>query len=186
MDDQMIIELFNKRSHEAITAVSDKYGSLCKSISKRILQNTQDAEECVNDAYLVLWNTIPPENPNPFAAYICRIVKNITLKKYRYNTAEKRNSHYDLSMEELKECIEDRNTPENSMEEKELTRVINCFLEKCKKTDRVKFVKRYCVVEDPSEIAKEMGLSNNYVNVHLHRTREKLKQFLMKERYYEF
>lgn len=98
MDDQMIIELFNKRSHEAITAVSDKYGSLCKSISKRILQNTQDAEECVNDAYLVLWNTIPPENPNPFAAYICRIVKNITLKKYRYNTAEKRNAHYDLSI----------------------------------------------------------------------------------------
>ena len=72
------------------------------------------------------------------------------------------------------------------MEDKELTRVINCFLEKCKKTDRVIFVKRYWFGEETAEIAKEMGLSNNYVNVHLHRTREKLKQFLMKERYYEF
>ena len=101
MDDQLIIELFNERSEEAITAISDKYGELCKGISYRILMNRQDAEECVNDAYLVAWNTIPPESPNPLRAYICRVVRNITLKKYRYNTAQKRNSHYDTSLEEL-------------------------------------------------------------------------------------
>lgn len=83
MGDQLIIQLFNKRSERAITAISEKYGKMCKGISYRILKNDQDAEECVNDAYLVAWNTIPPETPNPLSAYIGRVARNISLKRYR-------------------------------------------------------------------------------------------------------
>ena len=61
MNDQLIIELFFKRCEEAIAATSEKYGKLCKSISDRILKNNEDAEECVSDTYLTLWETIPPE-----------------------------------------------------------------------------------------------------------------------------
>ena len=185
MDDQLIVQLFNKRSEEAIEVISDKYGTLCKGISYRILKNEQDAEECVNDAYFALWNLIPPENPNPLSAYLCRIVRNITLKKYRYNCAEKRNHYYDTSLEEIEECFSAISTPELELEEHELTDCINRFLEKRKKIDRIIFIKRYWFCYEISEIAKEMGLKENYVNVHLHRTKEKLKQFLKEEKRYE-
>lgn len=185
MDDQLIIQLFNERSEEAITAISDKYGELCKAISYRILKNKEDAEECVNDAYLVAWNTIPPKTPNPLCAYICRVVRNITLKKYRYNTAQKRNSYYDTSLEELEECITAFHSSEMMIEEKELTEAINHFLEGIKQTDRIIFVKRYWFNYEISEIAAEMNRSANYVNVHLHRTKQRLKQYLIKEKFYE-
>ena len=70
MDDSKIIALFNERSEKAISAVSRKYGKLSLRIAENILKNKEDAEECVNDAYLVLWNKIPPESPSPLSAYL--------------------------------------------------------------------------------------------------------------------
>lgn len=92
LEDQMIIQLFFERSEKAIESVSRKYGNLCKSISYRIVRNEQDVEECLNDAYLAAWNTIPPQCPNPLSAYICKLVRNISIKRYRRNTATKRNT----------------------------------------------------------------------------------------------
>lgn len=189
MDDQLIIELFKNRSEKAITETSAKYGKLCKSVSNNILKNEEDVDECVNDTYLTLWNRIPPEEPNPFVAYICKIVRNISLKKYRYNTAEKRNTFYDASLDELAECLTDEigieEQVENDWMAQELTEKLNAFLAKQKDVDRVIFVKRFWFCKEISEIADEMDLSTNYVNVHLHRTKEKLKRFLEKENYYE-
>ena len=92
MQDQQIVALFLERSENAVRELSNKYGTLCKTLSYHIVRNEQDAEECVNDAYLAVWNTIPPETPNPLKAYICRIVRNLSLKKYHANTARKRDS----------------------------------------------------------------------------------------------
>lgn len=95
MDDQLIIDGFWERPENAINDLSAKYGYLCKTIANRILNNEQDSEECVNDALLAAWNTIPPQNPAPLSAYICKITKNIALNKYHANTAQKRNNYYD-------------------------------------------------------------------------------------------
>ncbi|MDE5802699.1 MAG: hypothetical protein K2I22_07265 [Lachnospiraceae bacterium] len=57
-----------------------KYGKLCHKISSNILHNQQDAEECVNDAYLGIWNRIPPERPNPLLAFLCKIVRNLSVQ----------------------------------------------------------------------------------------------------------
>lgn len=185
MNDQLIIELFFKRCEEAITATSEKYGKLCKSISDRILRNNEDAEECVSDTYLTLWDTIPPKEPDPFVAYICKIVRNLSLKRYRHNTAEKRNSYYDASLDEISECVAAGGELDERITAQELTDRLNKFLEGLKEVDRVMFVKKYWFCMDSPEIAEEMSLSTNYVNVHLHRTREKLKQYLVKENWYE-
>lgn len=101
MDDWLIIKMFFERSEQAINSLSLKYGNLCKSISYNILSNKEDAEECVNDVYLAVWNTIPPQRPDSLSAYISKITRNISLKKYRRNTADKRNNRYDISLDEL-------------------------------------------------------------------------------------
>ena len=92
MDDRQIIALFYERSEQAIAELSKKYGDLCFKIAINILSDAQDAEECVNDAYLGAWNSIPPQNPAPLRTYLCRIVRNLALKKRRTNTALKRGS----------------------------------------------------------------------------------------------
>lgn len=65
MEDQQIIRLFFERSEQAITELSRKYGALCFQIADNILDDPQDAEECVNDAWLGAWNSIPPQRPRP-------------------------------------------------------------------------------------------------------------------------
>lgn len=181
MEDQLIIELFQARSEEAIKALEDKYGVLCKTVANRIVNNEQDALECVNDAWLAVWGKIPPEKPNPLISYVCKIVKNIALKKYEYLHAEKRNSAYEVALSELETTLSGKGMVEDKLLVQELQKAINEFLGRQKKLDRLFFVKRYWFTESISEIANTYGKSDNYVRVHLHRTRERLKQYLNRE-----
>lgn len=184
MEDQMIIKLFLERSENAISELSHKYASLCKSLSYYILNNEQDAEECVNDTFLAAWNSIPPNEPNPLSSYICRITRNLSLKKYHTNTAKKRNNYYDMILEEIEDCFIGKNITEDEILVQELTKYINTFLSQLKEKDRIIFVQRYWFCYSIQEISAKMNLNPNYINVNLHRTREKLKSYLKKEGYY--
>lgn len=183
LEDQLILKLLFERSENAIKELSHKYSSLCQSISFNILGTKQDVDECINDALLAVWNSIPPERPASLQAYICKITRNLSLKKYSYNTATKRNNRYDAVLDELEECLSEGTTVEDGLIEKELTNEINSFLGTLKEKERVIFVKRYWFHESINEIAGHIGKTNNYVNVHLHRSREKLKAYLKKEGY---
>ena len=181
MDDSKIIELFHARSEQAIMELSQKYGAVCIKIAKNILNNKLDAEECVNDAFLGAWNTIPPQNPNPLLTYISRIVRNLSIKKYHSNTSAKRNSFYDVALDELENCISSDNTVENELSAKELARIIDDFLDTLDKDNRVMFVRRYWYSDSISDIAARFHTNNNNISVRLSRTREKLKNYLKKE-----
>jgi RNA polymerase sigma-70 factor (ECF subfamily) len=105
VEDKKIIELFFARSETAIRELDNKYGKICKKLSQNIVNNRQDAEECVNDAYLGVWNSIPPETPDPLLAYVCKIVRNISLKTYYRKEAAKRSSNHTVSMNEIDSCF---------------------------------------------------------------------------------
>ncbi len=182
MNDQKIIDLFFERSEQAILELSQKYGQICNKISMNILKNKQDAEECVNDTYLAAWNTIPPQKPDPLLAYVCRIVRNLSLKKYHANTAVKRNSYYDIALEELENCLPSTSFfVEDLFDAKELSKLFDCFLEKLNQEDRVMFVRRYWYSDSISEIAALFHITNHNATVRLSRIRKKLKLFLEKE-----
>ncbi len=180
MDDRQIIALFYERSEQAITELSKKYGDLCFKIAINILNDAQDAEECVNDAYLGVWNSIPPQNPDPFRAYLCRIVRNLALKKLRANTALKRGGQLEVSLSELENCIPD-NSFDEQLSAKELTVQLNAFLSTLHRNDRVMFLRRYWFSEPLSEIAKIFGITEHNASVRLSRIRKKLHQYLNKE-----
>lgn len=185
MEDNLIIELFLKRSENAIRELSLKYEKMCRQIANKFLHNEQDAEECINDVYLAVWNTIPPQKPDSLGAYICRIVKNVALKKYRTNTAQKRNHYYDVILEEVDDFLSVKENVESEVLAKELINRMNIFLGQLKEKDRVMFVQRYWFYYSNEEIAENMGVSKNYVTVHLHRTRENLRDYLKKEGLYD-
>lgn len=181
MQDHKIIELFFERSEQAIKELSGKYGAVCNTVAKNILNNPLDAEECVNDAYLGAWNTIPPQKPSPLLTYICRIVRNLSVKRYHANTALKRNSFYDAALDELEDCLSSANTIESEINIKKLSKLIDQFLDTLEKDNRVIFVQRYWYAESISSIANRFHLSRNNVYVRLSRTRAKLKAYLKKE-----
>ena len=184
MEDSKIIALFFARSEQAIAELSAKYGRLCMRIANNILGNDQDSEECVNDAYLGAWNTIPPQKPNPLQAYICRIVRNIAITRYHTNTAQKRNSHYDVALEELENCLFSPETAESKLEAKELSHLLDRFLASLDARSRVMFVRRYWYSEAVGDIADAFHMRPNSVSVQLNRIRNKLRKFLIQEGYF--
>lgn len=179
MEDEKIIELFFERSEQAITEVDIKYGKACHRLSFSILNSRPDAEECVNDAYLGAWNTIPPARPNPLQAYICKIVRNISLKVYYRKTAAKRHSVYDVAIQELEAYLSAPSTVETEMETLELARIIESFLDTLTVENRVIFMRRYWFSDTYQDIARRVGLSEKNVSVRLTRIRQKLKQYLI-------
>ena len=181
MQDSKIIDLFFERSEQAITELSIKYEKLCKQISINILGNEEDALECINDSYLGVWNTIPPTKPDNLKYYLCRIVRNNSLKKYHSNTAIKRNSHYDITLQELEECIADNNSIEKEFTSAEITKLIDSFLSMQKQENRIIFTRRYYFGDSVGDIAVRMGMSENNISVRLGRMRKALKNHLEKE-----
>ena len=179
MVDEKIIELFFERSEQAIKEVDIKYGRVCHNISYNILHDRMDAEECVNDTYLGAWNAIPPARPNPLLTYLCKIVRNLSLKRYYMKEAVKRNSTYDVAMEELEAYLSSPNTVEAEVEAKELARIIESFLDTLSAENRVIFLRRYWFSDTYSDIAQRVGLTEKNVSVRLTRTRSKMREYLL-------
>lgn len=181
LDDSKIIELFYARSEQAIAELSKKYGSVCMRIAENILKNRSDSEECVNDAYLGAWNTIPPQNPRPLRTYLCRIVRNLAIKKYHANTAVKRNSAYDVALEELEHCVPASPSAEEEFDAGQIACMIDAFLETLDEGDRMMFVRRYWYADPIPDIAKRFHTSAHQVSDRLYRIRGKLRTYLLQE-----
>ncbi len=179
IDDEKIIEMFFERSEQGIRELDIKYGKICHNFSYNILNSRQDAEECVNDAYLGAWNAIPPARPNPLLSYIIKIVRNVSLKVYWRKKAAKRSGHYTIALQEIENCIADNKTVEDEIEDRELARIIEEFLDTLTLENRVIFMRRYWFADSCKDIAEFVGLSEKNISVRLTRIREKMKQYLI-------
>lgn len=182
MQDEKIIELFFQRSEQAIGELDQKYGKIFRNLSFNILNNYLDVEECLNDSYLGTWNTIPPQRPNPLLTYVCKIVRNVSIKRYRAKSALKRKSSYDIAMGEVADYIISPNNVEKEIEAKELARIIESFLDTLTEENRVIFMRRYWFSDTYKDISDRTGLSEKNISVRLTRIRKQMRDYLvMKE-----
>lgn len=183
MDDHNIIKLYWERSESAISASADKYSKYCMRIANNILNDKQDAEECVNDTYLRVWNAIPPALPMNLSTFLGKITRNLALNRLEKHHAQKRNlGQSAIALSELEECIPDMTaTPESFADSEPITQVINLFLSGLTETNRKIFIQRYWYISGIDEIASHHGMSVSKVKSILFRTRKKLKKFLEKE-----
>lgn len=181
LDDREIIALFYARSEQAIEELKKKHGAAVGRVAFNILNNPQDAEECVNDTYLGAWDTIPPQSPEPLRTYVCKIARNLALKKLQSNQAAKRNSSYDAALDELADCLPSVETVESILDAKELSAAVNRFLDALSYDDRFIFLRRYWYADTVTSIAAMMHWGAHRVSVHLSRTRKQLRTYLKKE-----
>ncbi len=180
MDDQEIIKLYFQRSEEAITQTDRRYGRRLFVLADRIVHNAEDAEESVSDTYFKAWQTIPPQSPSRFFAYLAKICRNFALGRLDWRGAEKRKAEVVSLTEEMALCIPDR-CREAELTSQELGRLMNAFLGTLTKENRMVFLRRYWYVDTVAEIAARYGITENAVNTRLHRTREKLREYLKME-----
>lgn len=183
MEDRHIVSLLQKRAESALSALEQKFGRQLYTIALNILGDPLDAQECVNDTYLALWNAIPPAEPDPLTAYACRVGRNTALTRLRNAGAQKRRSHYDLSLEELGQVLPGE-TLEEQLDARELGRAIDRFLDTLSRQNRVLFLRRYWFGDRIGELAKAQGLSENAVSIRLSRLRAQLKDYLSKEGFF--
>lgn len=182
MEDKKIVQLLFARAENAISELSTRFGKQLHRIAYNILENQLDAEECTNDTYLALWNAIPPVSPDPLAPYVYRTGRNTALKRLHRDTAKKRDSRYDVSLEELNGCSPGEDV-EQIIDARELGRTMDRFLESKSRESRYIFIRRYWFGDPVGEIAKELKMNENAVSVRLNRIRNSMKDYLMKEGY---
>ncbi len=180
ISDENIIEEFFDRNEKAITDMNSKYGNLCRCISYNILHNDSDTDECINTAYMNIWNAIPPARPKSLKAYLCEVVRNTAFAIFRANKSYSEAQIYFL---ELAEHMPDKSGPEAELESKALIAYINQFLETRKTLNRKVFVLRYYYNLSLKDIALRLGVKEATVKTKLFRTREELKKFLLGKGY---
>ena len=181
MEDVKIVEMYWERSETAIEETQKKYGKYCYHIAYNILYSNEDSEECVNDTYLRAWNSMPPHRPQRLQTFLGKIVRNVALDRYDKKTAVKRMSGIELAIEELAECVPDVTAEVERTDDDALRSIINSFLESLVQRDRMIFMRRYWYLSSIADIASDFGASEGNIKVILHRTRNKLKEHLVKE-----
>ena len=177
MEDEAMVALLWRRSPRAIEELDKKYGRLCRKLANNIVNSREDAEECVNDAYLGVWNAIPPARPHSLRAYLVKVVRNVAWKVCERRQAAKR-SGCTVALEELEGCLTDGKTVEDEVEARELARLIEVFLDTLTAKERVIFMRRYGFMDSYGEIARRVGISEKNVSVRLSRMRRKLRDYL--------
>ena len=180
MDDSKIIELFFARNEDAIKHTDDTYGRRLFHLADNIVHNDQDAEESVNDTYMKAWDTIPPQRPEHFFAYIAKICRNFALKRIDWQKAKKRNAEVVTLTQEMENCIPDTYR-DMEADERELGRILDAFLRTLTPENQMVFLRRYWYVDTIAEIADRYGISESAVQMRLNRTRSKLAMYLAKE-----
>jgi len=178
MNDEAIIEMLFARSEEGISEIDKKYGRKCRRMAKSILGDESDAEECVSDAYLGLWNAIPPARPNPLSTFLYRILRNNAMSRIRAGKRQKRACVYAEALDEMAETLASSETVEKALASKEIRSTLREFLLSLGEAERAAFVRRYWFMESAKEIAASFGTSEGNMRVRLLRTREKLKKYL--------
>lgn len=182
MEDKKILRLLWERAESALEALAKKFGNRLMSMAMNLLGNRQDAEETVNDTYLAVWNAVPPKQPDPLSGFVLKTGRNISLDRLKYNTAEKRSSRYDVSLDELAGCIPGP-CFEDKVEARELGRAIDAFLGTLNADSRALFLRRYWFGDEVKDIARDLNLRPNTATVRLGRIRMQLREYLIKEGY---
>lgn len=182
MEENKIIALYWKRDSDAIARTTERYGGYCMAIARNVLQNEEDAEECFNDTLLAAWNSIPPQKPNDLGSYLGKLARTRAIDRWRAARRQKRGGDMvTVALEELAEVIPSDSSPEEAVLGQELTRALDRFLGTLSEPERNVFLLRYWYFEEISNICVRFDYSQSKVYTMLHRTRNKLKDFLQKE-----
>ncbi len=177
-----IIALLQKRDERALYEIRKAYGQLCYKIAYNILGNRQDAEECINDMLLAVWNSTKQLESNGLKAFLVSLVRHIAMDKLKTQNRLKRGgSQFTLVLDELAEILPAPESVEQQVDQRELTKILTQWVRSLSPELQRLFLLRYFMSESIVTIAQKCDMSESAVKMALLRCRKKLKDYLEKE-----
>ena len=185
LEDDEIINLYWLRDERAIAETDKKYRKYLFSVAYDILHNAGDCEECINDTYVDVWNSIPPAKPNLLKSFITAIMRRIAINAY-YKKSKKSSvpTEMTVSLSELEACVCSADTVDGQIDAERLGKVISNYLHTLSPRKRYIFIARYYSLEPIDKIAKELSLSRSSINKELSHIKEGLRKALESEDFY--
>lgn len=184
MTDAEIVALYWRRDPAAIEESREQYGAYCRSIARNLLQNEEDAEECLNDTWLGAWNSMPEHRPERLGPYLGKLTRWLGLSRLRkQRRACRGGGEIELALDELSEYLPGGEDPAEAAERRALSRTINRLLDAMKPEERSVFLARYWLCAPIAEIAARHGFTEGKVKTMLRRSRLKLQKQLREEGY---
>lgn len=175
--EHLILRLLKERSEQALEEIDRAFGKRCLQLAKSILRNDQDAEECVNDAYLRLWKLAPANLPTSLEPYLMKTVRNLCINRIKKRAAERDGCEgEDIPLHELEFCLAEVSLPEDEIA---LRQLINRFLSSLERRDMLLFVRRYWYSDSIEVLSAASGMTPNHIHQRLYRIRKKLRQYLI-------
>ena len=179
LTDKQIIDLYWHRDESAIEETDKKYGRALFRIAYNLLSDRMDCEECKNDTYVRVWNSIPPTRPRVLPAYLTEIMRRVAINKYKQKTSQRRvPSELTVSMDELRDSLQNEASPVSERDAAEIGKVINAFLRELPERRRYIFIERFYFAEPVEEIATELSVSVATVYREIERIKKDLKVYL--------
>lgn len=180
MEDREIVELYHRRDEAAIGETDRKHGSFCRRLAGNLLSDNRDAEECVSDTYLAAWNRMPPDRPDSLRAFLGRIVRNISISRFRRNRAEKRYAGMEAMLSELDHCVPE-GAEDIDLDRQVIADTVSRWLDTLSKADRILFVRRYWYGDQVKELAERTGVTPNEMARRMQKLRAGLRDALARE-----
>ena len=184
LEDSGIVDLYLSRDEEAISRTSQKYGSRLRALSLGIVADCFSAEECENDTYLEAWRSIPPHEPRSYLyLFLARITRHKSLNCCRERNALRRGAHICELTAEMEQCTPKPDDCACHMDDLELRRALNGFLETLSEEKRGLFLRRYWYLDSVSAISRRFSISESKTKTTLYRLRGQLRNYLEQEGY---
>ena len=182
LSDEQIIDLYFAREERAIAETDKKYCEYLHTVAYSILSNEQDAEECLQDTYIKTWNTIPPERPSIFRAFLAKITRNLSLDRYERDHRKKRvPAGACMPLDEVQEFVPDGSDLDREVQAKTIGKVITAYLDATTDRRLYIFVSRYFFALTLPQIAKRLSCSQSLVSKELAEIKRELRILLEEE-----
>lgn len=185
MSDEEIVELYRQRDERAIRETDAKYKNFLLSIARNIVRDPSDSEECLNDAYVGVWNAIPPARPISLKAFLATVMRRTAIDRYKASRRQKRMaSELTVSLSEVEDFIADGNGVDSEAEARELGRILSDFVRSLSSRRMYVFMSRYYVARPIGEIARLLRCSESTVHKEIAVIKRDLKKKLESEGYF--
>ena len=177
--DEKIIDMYWQRDPDAIQETENKYGHLLHKVAYNILYDTLDCEECRNDTYLRIWNSIPSDKPTAFSAFVIRIMRRIAIDRYRMKSSKKRiPSQLTVSIEDLKQSISNDLPVEEAYDAKMVGGLITRYIRGLSDRQKYIFMDRYYMAESVEKTAADLSISVRTTYREIEKIKQGLKEYL--------
>lgn len=171
MQEKKLLRLLEKDPDAALRQLMDTYGALLYSVAYGVLRDQRDAEECVSDALVKLWQTRERlRQPQRLKSYLCAIARNAALDRLRAKAP-----YQELSLQQ--ELLEDV-TVSDRLEDVMLEALVTDAIEGLGEPGKTIFLRRFYREERVKDIAADLGMTPRAVESQLYRGKKRLKTML--------